>query len=210
MGHCHAEEHPRARGENPWRDRSVRQGVGTSPRTRGKLKLFLAWQVAGGNIPAHAGKTVRTPCSHRCSKEHPRARGENSKRNIQARMVDGTSPRTRGKRRGAVSPCCHMEEHPRARGENHVLFTTIDGLCGTSPRTRGKPTELTGHFAVARNIPAHAGKTSLRRAVLLAVTEHPRARGENGYTGRLGAWGGRNIPAHAGKTVFHCPRQDQY
>ena len=72
----------------------------------------------------------------------------------------------------------------------------------------------------AGNIPAHAGKTPLRRVPTRAGREHPRARGENyprirlenrrcgtspRTRGKLAGGVGflseaRNIPAHAGKT----------
>ena len=91
----------------------------------------------------------------------------------------GTSPRTRGKHRVTVvtSPAIRnipahagktrffisqpdtLKEHPRARGENVSVVTCLTQARGTSPRTRGK---LEGHQAtttLARNIPAHAGKT---------------------------------------------------
>ena len=70
------------------------------------------------------------------------------------------------------------------------------------------------------NIPAHAGKTVSNRPAASSVSEHPRARGENGlfqtqHVGRSGTSPRtrgkqlraaetkvrtRNIPAHAGKT----------
>ena len=93
-------------------------------------------------------------------------------------------------------------------------------VLGTSPRTRGKL--LLGHFwqEELRNIPAHAGKTVPRHNPNHPHTEHPRARGENGFvTVGFGGFDGtsprtrgkplwlgfcfnlmRNIPAHAGKT----------
>ena len=53
----HAQEHPRARGEN------VMRAPTSHPR--------------GGNIPAHAGKTLSKKRSPPDAREHPRARGEN-------------------------------------------------------------------------------------------------------------------------------------
>ena len=78
-----------------------------------------------------------------------------------------------------------------------------------------------------RNIPAHAGKTSINLRSPRQLKEHPRARGENSLVilranmwggtsprtrGKLLHWGYRgwglgNIPAHAGKTSkFPAPR----
>ena len=51
------------------------------------------------------------------------------------------------------------EEHPRARGENFGRWRFALRLVGTSPRTRGKLTHPNYSPDLARNIPAHAGKT---------------------------------------------------
>ena len=111
-------------------------------------------------------------------------------------------------------------EHPRARGENFFGDMITKGNEGTSPRTRGKPSLLLQEDEAIRNIPAHAGKTSMNPTSGYGKTEHPRARGENpadlhavrtarGTSPRTrgkpirapdcGGWN-RNIPAHAGKT----------
>ena len=95
-------------------------------------------------------------------------------------------------------------------------------LCfrGSSPLTRGKPACAVRCARCIGLIPAHAGKTSSRRGVLVRAAAHPRSRGENS------AWSQcylfvpgsspltrgkpdiaerrsnllRLIPAHAGKT----------
>ena len=74
--------------------------------------------------------------------------------------------------------------HPRSRGENAgELGAGIVGA-GSSPLTRGKQ----GLGPVANQpvglIPAHAGKTSPRRGVLVGLWAHPRSRGENGTAWR--------------------------
>ena len=91
---------------------------------------------------------------------------------------------------------------------------------GPSPLTRGKPQLLADGLVQARLIPAHAGKTTCRRASSVATSAHPRSRGENPILahdgGRLDGSspltrGKRDlplseslaeglIPAHAGKT----------
>ena len=91
------QEHPRARGENKGNELTQVMGSGTSPRTRGKLPFHGPHLPSTRNIPAHAGKTIPIKILKKCSKEHPRARGENPlKRNI-VHVIRGTSPRTRGK-----------------------------------------------------------------------------------------------------------------
>ena len=51
-------------------------------------------------------------------------------------------------------------EHPRARGENWCFTNRGQEVEGTSPRTRGKLKDIKEGVRDARNIPAHAGKTS--------------------------------------------------
>ena len=78
---------------------------------------------------------------------------------------------------------------------------------------------------MARNIPAHAGKTICNPQPVTWYEEHPRARGENEFVQvrgvqvggtsprtrgkRLGEWhtpiDTGNIPAHAGKTGLKPP-----
>ena len=91
---------------------------------------------------------------------------------------------------------------------------------GSSPLTRGKPCRPFSQPTSIGLIPAHAGKTPKRRAILTTDQAHPRSRGENidvwaqiylldgsspltrGKRGGLDGRGGgdRLIPAHAGKT----------
>ena len=116
------------------------------------------------------------------------------------KIRNGTSPRTRGKRklcvagfrttrnipayagktllRGFNNP--GIQEHPRARGENKDRWKSQAFGFGTSPRTRGKPGRVPKIICHLRNIPAHAGKTPKHRRGQGYSSEHPRARGENG------------------------------
>ena len=136
--HSHAAEHPRARGENPFIKSISRIMRGTSPRTRGKQAYPTSGDQQFRNIPAHAGKTLIENAMAVFNKEHPRARGENTRINTFELAPGGTSPRTRGKhkmpfvlgwRMGNIPAHAGktqqtygnnlpQTEHPRARGEN--------------------------------------------------------------------------------------------
>ena len=92
---------------------------------------------------------------------------------------------------------------------------------GSSPLTRGKPESRFQLLSCRRLIPAHAGKTYLRLALMALIRAHPRSRGENRLVhwptrsvmgsspltrGKRSGWPcpvarGRLIPAHAGKTM---------
>ena len=195
--------------------------MGTSPRTRGKLRYATSARHERRNIPAHAGKTTIAPFFESA--------------------FEGTSPRTRGKLRtlglgrGAfrnipahagktiifrVVPAVN-EEHPRARGENASPMWPEVIRMGTSPRTWGKRERNKMFLPDTGNIPAHAGKTTSEFTVVKSEEEHPRARGENCENSKTPRPGrgtsprtrgkpphsaltlrySRNIPAHAGKTL---------
>ena len=235
-----AAEHPRARGENITGEGYALADKGTSPRTRGKPIGCRMRCIILRNIPAHAGKTHKPLPHDSRGREHPRARGENEGRFTVTVARLGTSPRTRGKHHlrkmgqelvrnipahagktySLPLPVSAVPEHPRARGENHVTTLTQNLAPGTSPRTRGKHHQRAGEADIIRNIPAHAGKTTITHYGRREGEEHPRARGENVFRrlkipvpyGTSPRTRGkpsskvhltkdtRNIPAHAGKT----------
>ena len=90
--------HPRSRGENP--DDLPHQPLetGSSPLTRGKLRLVVGRHIVAGLIPAHAGKTGVILRASLPVPAHPRSRGENVARCSPVTLTWGSSPLTRGKR----------------------------------------------------------------------------------------------------------------
>ena len=180
-------------------------------------------------IPAHAGKTGIHRCDKGVATAHPRSRGENVAGSQVGPDEHGSSPLTRGKRPRAVGfgrggrlipahagkttrrngSSRRAAAHPRSRGENSRQARRSCRLSGSSPLTRGK---LTGPPRVSdeiRLIPAHAGKTCLRRRMIRSRPAHPRSRGENGGRSIMVCPPPGLIPAHAGKTrgnprVQHC------
>ena len=91
--------HPRSRGENILPALEPLGGVGSSPLTRGKLRLGDNRRASRGLIPAHAGKTVQAATMPVPGPAHPRSRGENRRVRWLPRSGGGSSPLTRGKRR---------------------------------------------------------------------------------------------------------------
>ena len=193
-------------------------------------------------IPAHAGNTSETLTPPPPLTDHPRARGEHCSTLPATKKAVGSSPRTRGTLRspshsrfsGRIIPAhagntwrnehppAAGSDHPRARGE-HRCFC---GLCicrlGSSPRTRGtQPLQHLPNLRV-RIIPAHAGNTLPYVRKFVAITDHPRARGEHSSSSSEGSWSDgssprtrgtplskiqakhipRIIPAHAGNTSW--------
>ena len=180
---------------------------------------------AGRFIPAHAGKT-REACDSRTKRRvHPRACGENRRRQghqpVHRRFIPAHAGKTgvmaRGRRPRPV--------HPRACGENMVRVARYADNLGSSPRMRGKQVHHAGGGVHGRFIPAHAGKTDSRVRERPSYRVHPRACGENTLSdgtcetcrgssprmrGKLVSHDcsfrvGGFIPAHAGKThLVHC------
>ena len=98
--HAGLAAHPRSRGENAAGIASVALTRGSSPLTRGKHILPPIDQAGGRLIPAHAGKTCGAGRGWVTRWAHPRSRGENLKKPRGSYDYQGSSPLTRGKRRG--------------------------------------------------------------------------------------------------------------
>ena len=187
------------RGENQPQIVGVVILIGTSPRARGKLTVASQRSEANRNIPACAGKTLRSSARLTVYPEHPRVRGENGCVRLGSHRICGTSPRARGKPAITPSSTAHDRnipacagktqhprpalfpptEHPRVRGENGAHFVKSTGAQGTSPRARGKLVHDVLFVQLRRNIPACAGKTRFSRKPRSGNQEHPRVRGEN-------------------------------
>ena len=157
----------------------INANIGSSPLTRGKVLIVIAFAKKGRIIPAYAGK--RGSCSNWCSLswDHPRLRGEKSHITLVGSAPLGSSPLTRGKEMRLV--CCtpieriipayagkspridcdyfHNRDHPRLRGEKLSLIGFLMFLQGSSPLTRGKGKFLAIKKLGLRIIPAYAGKS---------------------------------------------------
>ena len=197
--------HPRSRGENRAPLDPAHTGAGSSPLTRGKRSLlFLAFAWLG-LIPAHAGKTSRSPALPSIPGAHPRSRGENLPVLSALETMMGSSPLTRGKRKGrdlrdggaGLIPAHagktrtdhgrrnRPRAHPRSRGENCRPPSSVSRAKGSSPLTRGKLIDVLVGQTRSGLIPAHAGKTYSWRFVAFGYRAHPRSRGENEKPRRL-------------------------
>ena len=174
--------HPRSRGENERRESVKPIRFGSSPLTRGK-HCSTGWGWGPRRlIPAHAGKTSRSPAPATSCAAHPRSRGENLKDAGRLVIGGGSSPLTRGKPRGTPprphqarlipahagktgwtpGRACHPPAHPRSRGENRRATTIGSQRGGSSPLTRGKRARTLDCALLGGLIPAHAGKTGSR------------------------------------------------
>ena len=126
--------------------------------------------------------------------------GENGSGPYADRVLDGSSPRVRGKlcvngRRsngpGLIPACAGKTSftlrllprsgaHPRVCGENSRRILRTARAPGSSPRVRGKPASQVHTRAQNGLIPACAGKTGRSGSTLRSQAAHPRVCGENG------------------------------
>ena len=74
------------------------------PRLRGELMVYGTAQDAAGFIPAYAGNSLRVNAFVRMNTVHPRLRGELSGAVVEALIVGGSSPLTRGTPGSNVRP----------------------------------------------------------------------------------------------------------
>ena len=127
------------------------------PRLRGELMVYGTAQDAAGFIPAYAGNSLRVNAFVRMNTVHPRLRGELSGAVVEALIVGGSSPLTRGTPGSNVRPKdvlrfipayagnsqdTHLVRdlpsvHPRLRGELTIRISMVICTSGSSPLTRG-------------------------------------------------------------------------
>ena len=89
-------DHPRIRGEHADQVAKTRFGRGSSPHTRGAPARPGVPASPGRIIPAYAGSTQAMATSTTTTKDHPRIRGEHSRRRCCSDASAGSSPHTRG------------------------------------------------------------------------------------------------------------------
>ena len=189
--------HPRACGGSWPLPAGCASLSGTSPRVRGKRLHDDERVRVLRYIPARAGEAYTRLHGSFRSKVHPRACGGSQVIQRAGVIVEGTSPRVRGKptvageddgprryiparageafSRGPPGP--RFEVHPRACGGSSRFILSRSSPRGTSPRVRGKLHARAFARITLRYIPARAGEAQLVARVSVRPTVHPRACG---------------------------------
>ena len=172
---------------------------GLSPRVRGKPHRWPATVPARRSIPACAGETGPNGQCPLLTRVYPRVCGGNAQVTAQLRVVEGLSPRVRGKLStstfGTIPPwsipACAGETrsgpagpsvvgvYPRVCGGNSVEDAIRYYDRGLSPRVRGKPSSRCCSARSVRSIPACAGETCRCRALCKRRQVYPRVCGGN-------------------------------
>ena len=192
-------DHPRIRGEHLMSAMDNMLRMGSSPHTRGALGKSTQGLRDRGIIPAYAGSTHLDVNRPRCTRDHPRIRGEHQMISPRFQKYLGSSPHTRGAllvrprdvgdggiipAYAGSTPSCVLapgtrRDHPRIRGEHYPHPCGWRHGSGSSPHTRGarKPLQLRrSHDGI---IPAYAGSTGQSASTPSASGDHPRIRGEH-------------------------------
>ena len=197
---ANAKDHPRIRGEHCDERFVSLDESGSSPHTRGALRICHVCRSGNRIIPAYAGSTTATAFAFRSLGDHPRIRGEHPRDDPAPGSRQGSSPHTRGAPLAVVGRVdvsgiipayagstmiqsgkqSSGADHPRIRGEHMLPHAPPYRPTGSSPHTRGaQPVTMTlGNLAGI--IPAYAGSTSEVVRYRSEKRDHPRIRGEHG------------------------------
>ncbi len=190
-------EHPRGRGGDGVDAVAWLEGVGASPRARGRRRGRPRCGGPLRSIPAGAGATNPGRGGRCWPGEHPRGRGGDHDMRDEPNDETGASPRARGRpvdgvdqpepprsipagagatpRSGKSSSS--EGEHPRGRGGDGYTPDQLKKMIGASPRARYRPAQPPGGPVDRGSIPAGAGATHEGAAGDGRSGEHPRGRG---------------------------------
>ena len=112
-------------------------GPGSSPRGRGKHADRTVYDLADRLIPARAGKTVPPEALIAAVAAHPRAGGENNARLRGLTVLDGSSPRGRGKPRTSSRERAGTGLIPARAGKTVTVQVSVASLAA-HPRAGGE------------------------------------------------------------------------
>ena len=151
-------DHPRIRGEHPLETPGFRDGMGSSPHTRGAHCELHHEAGFARIIPAYAGSTCQAILHvSSLAGSSPHTRGALDRYGITcpiARIIpayagstsivsgaictmSGSSPHTRGAPIRGVEALLPLEDHPRIRGEHRALMTIASVLLWIIPAYAG-------------------------------------------------------------------------
>ena len=177
--------------------------AGSPPHTRGKEHGSQRRGHFRGITPAHAGKRREHSEIFFRARDHPRTRGEKESQGPHWCRPRGSPPHTRGKvsdlenlnfdlritpahagKRKFTFPHHRAgRDHPRTRGEKQDFRAAVGQDVGSPPHTRGKGSKALPSRNLFGITPAHAGKSPGGWHGGRRGEDHPRTRGEKGFTG---------------------------
>ncbi len=214
-------EDPRACGDDRIPRSTDVLGEGRSPRVRGRLLLDGCDARLLRKIPARAGTTSGRGIWWVAWPEDPRAYGDDDWSAAYRAAELGRSPRVRGRRVRSDQPaerigkiparagtttmrCPRLAaspEDPRACGDDQVSHVGSGRGAGRSPRVRGRPRDLFRGQMLFGKIPACAGTTAGPAPDRPALSEDPRACGDDSPAARVMARGAGRSPRVRGRPL---------
>ena len=185
-----------------WTTAPTNAPSGSSPRVRGRHHATAGDIIDAGLIPAGAGQTPHTALWQTPWGAHPRRCGADWQARKTGGVVEGSSPRVRGRPcRRSCRVVSTVRAHPRGCGADAEADGVTVGDWGSSPRVRGRPLQHLHHIGLERLIPAGAGQTRQRfRVAHAGLGSSPRVRGRPQMSIETIRYMGL-IPAGAGQTT---------
>ena len=154
------EDHPRLRGEQKYIPDDAQKLMGSPPLARGTDCPIKSTRYNTRITPACAGNSRHRRKNTVQSRDHPRLRGEQGRRQKARGGIWGSPPLARGTAcaaiprhgRARITPACAGnrtedgiadfvdEDHPRLRGEQFLVLRGDCGSSGSPPLARGTGT----------------------------------------------------------------------
>ena len=176
---CCPGDHPRVGGEKFLGFTTLRFGLGSPPRGRGKAGEKVEGPKVTGITPAWAGKSILGLDLVGGLWDHPRVGGEKKSQTKKKVKRQGSPPRGRGKAFPILRVCVLSRitpawagkrsgwptaqrgprDHPRVGGKKMIWLLSMQPLSGSPPRGRGKANRVLGLPAHRGITPAWAGKS---------------------------------------------------
>ena len=173
--------HPRVCGADAISACAPFEREGSSPRVRGRQCLSPTGAATTGLIPACAGQTWLYVQAGSVTWAHPRVCGADPQVGHSETVVNGSSPRVRGRRPDHQDDLPLVWAHPRVCGADCPGRERLDGHLGSSPRVRGRRATAGEKQHAQGLIPACAGQTPNCLHEFFRRWAHPRVCGADLY-----------------------------
>ena len=166
------------RGEQPWSCLVNPLGPGSPPHARGADPHCQTIKPVEGITPACAGSRWILPGAPCDPRDHPRMRGEQSKRINTLLKSEGSPPHARGAVRYPLPPAQQYRITPACAGSRKTITITLTED-KDHPRMRGEQRDAGRFHDRSEGSPPHArGAVSNSSSVKVSTGDHPRMRGE--------------------------------
>ncbi len=224
--HLKGPVHPHARGDN-CDEKSIRSWhFGSPPRAWGQHEINDLSRFTIRFTPTRVGTTILDRVASLPLAVHPHARGDNSIPAAAVAAMAGSPPRAWGQllsfflellgnrftptRVGTTEQpsTWHLKGpvHPHARGDNCDEKSIRSWHFGSPPRAWGQLHSQWIYSTQFRFTPTRVGTTNSMVSLILGLTVHPHARGDNGNAARGSQGQQRGSPPRAWGQLYILDR----